>query len=147
MAFHTGHCCFRFYASTPKIEQIGIIRILDFRKKINYMTIISDTIIPELVTAIVNEVDPEMILLFGSRAKGTNGPDSDIDLLIIEKEPFNASHRRWDELKRIRTALKNIKPAKDILVYSRQEVEYWKDSINHIIPTCLAEGIVLYERP
>jgi len=110
------------------------------------MTDLSESIISELVAAIVSEVDPETILLFGSRARGTNRDDSDIDLLVVEKGPFNEKRPRWDELTKIRASIKNIKLAKDILFFSSQEIEYWRGSINHIIPTCLSEGIVLYER-
>ena len=37
--------------------------------------------------------------------------------------------------------------SKDILVYSRAEVEYWRDSLNHVVARALREGRVLYERP
>jgi hypothetical protein len=33
---------------------------------------------------------------------------------------------------------------KDVLVYSRDEVERWKGSSNHVIRTALREGRVLY---
>ena len=36
---------------------------------------------------------------------------------------------------------------KDILVYSRDDVEYWRDSLNHILARALRERKVLYERP
>jgi predicted nucleotidyltransferase len=34
----------------------------------------------------------------------------------------------------------------DILIYTSDEVLRWSSSLNHIIPTALREGIVLYER-
>ena len=44
-------------------------------------------------------------------------------------------------------ALSGVGVAKDILVYSRPEVEYWRDSLNHVVARALREGRVLYERP
>ncbi|MGH7565020.1 MAG: hypothetical protein ACREK5_11465 [Gemmatimonadota bacterium] len=36
--------------------------------------------------------------------------------------------------------------AKDILLYSADELERWRDSPNHIIGRALRQGRVLYER-
>jgi predicted nucleotidyltransferase len=47
--------------------------------------------IKDVAAQIVREFDPEKIILFGSHARGTAGPDSDVDLLIIipfEGKPF-----------------------------------------------------------
>lgn len=99
-----------------------------------------------IVNVIKSEVDPEKIILFGSRARGDFRKDSDLDLLIIEKEPFSGGRSRLKELSKIRRALRNTELTKDILLYSIDEVEYWKDSINHIIANSLREGQVLYER-
>lgn len=38
-----------------------------------------------LVDRIVDRIDPEAIWLFGSRARQTNRPDSDFDLLIVTR--------------------------------------------------------------
>jgi len=100
----------------------------------------------QIISVILREVDAEKVILFGSRARGDNKPTSDLDLLVIEKGKFSKERSRWNETKKIRMALKDYKMSKDILVFTEEEVNYWKDSINHIIPTCLEEGKVLYER-
>ena len=100
----------------------------------------------QIINAILREVDAEKVILFGSRARGDNKPTSDLDLLVIEKGKFSKERSRWNETKKIRMALKDYKMSKDILVFTEEEVNYWKDSINHIIATCLEEGKVLYER-
>lgn len=38
-----------------------------------------------LVVRLVNALDPQMIWLFGSRARGDARPDSDFDLLVVAK--------------------------------------------------------------
>uniref|UniRef100_A0A832DHI8 Nucleotidyltransferase domain-containing protein n=1 Tax=Ignavibacterium album TaxID=591197 RepID=A0A832DHI8_9BACT len=100
----------------------------------------------EIIKRILREVEAEKIILFGSRARGDNKPDSDLDLLIIVKDDFSKNNSRWKHTFKIRKALKDFIIPKDILIFSQSEVEYWKDSLNHIIPTCLREGKVLYER-
>jgi len=39
--------------------------------------------VPEVVDAVVRACDPEEVLLFGSVARGDDGPDSDIDLMVV----------------------------------------------------------------
>ena len=45
------------------------------------MLLVTDGLLGELVRAIVAEVDPEQVVLFGSRARGDEREDSDVDLL------------------------------------------------------------------
>jgi predicted nucleotidyltransferase len=110
------------------------------------MAPLTDELIQEMTDAIVREVDPERIILFGSRARDEAGADSDIDLLIVESEPFGPNRSRHQEITRLYRALSQFGIAKDILVYSTDEVTKWQHSINHIISHSLQEGKVLYER-
>lgn len=105
---------------------------------------VTETLIQEMVAAAAQEVQPEAIILFGSHATGQARPDSDVDLLIIETAPFGANRDRRKELVRLWRALSRFAVAKDILVYSRAEVEQWRNARNHIIARALREGRVLY---
>jgi len=107
---------------------------------------LSEQLIRGMVQAIVHEVQPWRIYLFGSCARGRHTPDSDVDLLVVEGETFGPARNRWSELKRIRKALKPFRISKDILVYSTDEFERWENSINHIIAHAVKEGKLLYER-
>jgi predicted nucleotidyltransferase len=101
----------------------------------------------EMVSAIVAAVAPQEIVVFGSWAKGTAGPDSDIDLLVIQAEPFGPGRGRRQEMVRIWRALAQFQVAKDVLVYSRDEVDHWRGALNHIIARALREGVTVYEQP
>lgn len=46
---------------------------------------VTDQLLAEVVRRILTIGSPIKILLFGSHAKGTARPDSDLDLLIIEE--------------------------------------------------------------
>ena len=106
-----------------------------------------EEVLPRIVQKIVDLVHPEKIVLFGSRARGTAKETSDLDLLVIESEPFGPGRSKFEELGRLYENLGGFGIAKDILLYSHDEVEEWRASINHVIARALREGKVLYERP
>ena len=48
-----------------------------------YPVLVTETLLQEIAKRVIETFDPQKIILFGSRAKGTPRPDSDIDLLVI----------------------------------------------------------------
>lgn len=102
------------------------------------------SLLAEMTRAVVETVNPEQVLVFGSHARGDATAESDVDLLVVESQPFGPGRSRRQELQRIRRALSRFPVLKDVLVYSRAEVERWKDSLNHIIRKAYSEGKVLY---
>ena len=107
---------------------------------------VTDALIEQMAQAIVAEVDPEQVILFGSRGRGDEREDSDIDLLVVEAEPFGPERSRRQEMVRLYHALAQFPVPADVLVYSREDVAYWRDSLNHVLARALREGKVLYER-
>ncbi len=103
-------------------------------------------LLQEMVEVIVREVDPEAIILFGSRARGDARPDSDVDLLVVESEPFSVQRSRRLETMKLYRALMNWPISKDLLVYSRDEFDKWKASLNHVVGRASREGRILHER-
>ena len=91
-------------------------------------------------------MNPERVILFGSHARGMAGPDSDLDLLIVEDAPFDGARSRREEAARLWHLLRRFLVPKDILVFSRNEIERWRHSANHVIAKALNEGRVLYAR-
>lgn len=98
--------------------------------------------IREMVRRLVAGFHPEKIILFGSYARGTAGPDSDVDLLVVKRL---TSSKRQERLA-MRLALRGLGLAKDVLVVTPEEVEVYKNIVGTIIYPALREGKVLYER-
>jgi uncharacterized protein len=102
----------------------------------------SDEYIQELTNKIVDSFNPIRVYLFGSYAYGNPSPDSDIDLMIV----MNSDLPRYKRSSAIHLKCFPYKIPLDILVYTPDEFEYWKDTINHIINEVDKKGKVLYER-
>ena len=111
------------------------------------MVPVTDELLDGMVRAIVAEADPERVILFGSRARGEAHDRSDVDLVVVEAEPFGAGRSRVEEATRLYRATSGFLVNKDILVFTLAEMEYWRDSLNHVLARAVREGKVLYERP
>ena len=107
---------------------------------------VTDAVIERMAQALVAEADPEMVILFGSRARGDFWMHSDVDLIVVQAEPFGPERSRHKEMLRLRRALRRFAIPVDLLVYSLEDVEYWRDSLNYVLARALREGTVLYER-
>lgn len=97
--------------------------------------------IDRAVEILKKEMNPRRIILFGSTARGEDGPDSDLDLLLV-LERFDS---RVGEMRRASTLLAPLNVPIDILVYSEDEVREWGSVTNHVINEALLEGRVLYD--
>jgi predicted nucleotidyltransferase len=102
-----------------------------------------DQVLAEIVRRLKDAFQPERIYLFGSKARGDTGPDSDYDLLIVV--PDEASPER----KRSRLAyqaLRGTRAAADVLVWTKEAF----DSRLHLpasLPAIVVrEGKLLYGR-
>lgn len=96
-----------------------------------------------MVDRLVERFDPDQIILFGSQARGTAGPGSDVDLLVIM--PVSGS-KRARQLE-MRLALHDIAVPKDIILATPDEVARRRDIVGTIVRPALREGKVLYARP
>ncbi len=101
---------------------------------------------PEKVEAAVRRIvevsRPEKIIVFGSFARGTQGWNSDLDVLVITGDTV-ANPRQ--ESARIRRALRDIPMAIDVLVVPRGQWEHLKDTPGLVYREALRTGKVVYE--
>jgi uncharacterized protein len=101
---------------------------------------VTDAMLQEIVRRILSAGQPLRIVLFGSHATGQARPDSDLDILIIEESDLPRYRRAARYLK----ALVGLYPAKDVVVWTPQEIEEWAQVPNVFITTVLREGRTLY---
>ena len=97
-----------------------------------------------IVRAIIEEVDPEQVVLFGSRGRGDHRADSDVPGRHPSRSVPGGRRR---EMVRLYGAVAGFPVPADILGYSRADIHYWRDSLNHLLARASREGQVLYERP
>jgi predicted nucleotidyltransferase len=94
-----------------------------------------------IVERLIAAYQPERIYLFGSKARGDYGPDSDFDLMVVV--PDDASPVR----KRSRLAyevLRGTGTAADVLVWTRSAFESRLHLVASLPATVLREGKLLH---
>lgn len=96
----------------------------------------------ELCRRVVELCQPERIILFGSYAAGNQSEESDLDLLVI-KENIASKHR---ESVAIWQALRDIPLAKDIVMATPEEFEFYRHEPGSVLRTADEKGVVLYVR-
>jgi predicted nucleotidyltransferase len=94
------------------------------------------------VQRIVEALNPEKIILFGSYAYGKPNPHSDVDLLVILKTKESLKERSWMVS---RLLLPRPFPV-DILVKTPKEIEKALKTGDFFLEEILTRGKVLYER-
>jgi uncharacterized protein (DUF433 family) len=96
-----------------------------------------------LLDAIVAHFDPLQVILFGSRARGEAGADSDIDLLVVLDDAAPADKLGWRSAFEAR---KDFHGAVDIVPCRRRWFEDRRDVIGSLAHMAAEDGIVVYER-
>lgn len=99
-------------------------------------------VIEGMVRRIVKRFDPERIILFGSHARGTTGPGSDVDFLVVL--PVSGSKR--EKQTEIGLALDRFKVPVDVIVTTPEEFAWRKEIPGTIERPAAREGKVLYAR-
>jgi len=94
----------------------------------------------EVTRRILEIVQPQRVLLFGSSVRGQFTPDSDLDVLVIVRGPV---HRRYLAQKIIRN-LRGIGAPVDIVVATEEDIARYGDKFGTILRPALLEGQVLY---
>lgn len=96
-----------------------------------------------IVKKIVQEYQPDRIVLFGSYAWGNPTEDSDVDLFIVKK----SAKRRIDRARELRAKLIGNKfPPMDLLIYTPEELDGRVAIEDFFIKDVLEKGKVLYAK-
>ncbi|GJD22167.1 hypothetical protein RIVM261_071230 [Rivularia sp. IAM M-261] len=107
------------------------------------MQFITDTIITEITQRIVNELNPEEIILFGSYAWGNPHQYSDLDLCVIVPDNIPKFDRiEWGV--RALNAVNDLMIDVDIAIKTRSDVETFKKVPASLTKKIIERGKLLY---
>ena len=101
----------------------------------------TDAAIKEITRRLITAAKPRKLILFGSFARGDFGPDSDLDILVIETS-VTSKHA---EMIRLRKALRGILVPIDVLVISEDDFKERSAHPSNVYYWAAREGKVLYE--
>lgn len=99
-------------------------------------------ILRNMIDILVREVEPDRIILFGSRGKNQHDDRSDYDLCVLKT---GVAHRR-DLAKQIYRLLYDLDAPIDVIVETPERFELLKNKRHLIYKTIATEGQVVYER-
>lgn len=105
------------------------------------MKTIQEAQLDVVMQRLINEFQPERIILFGSHAWGTPTEDSDLDLLVIVPQ---SSERPTRRAARAYRCLRGLTIPAEILVKTRAEVERYQTVRASLESEILERGKVLY---
>ena len=95
----------------------------------------------EIIDRIVTKFSPEKIIIFGSVAKGTAGPDSDVDVLVI----MDTELPYYKRAAPIRSAMRGVRAPVDILVLTQEEYDRLKENEFSFANEIYRTGVTAYE--
>ena len=94
-----------------------------------------------LVESIIKDYEPEMVLLFGSQARGDANKYSDIDIIIVK----DTKERLKDRHNIIHTVADPRVPV-DLIIYTPQEFRDMVRVGHRFVEKALRDGVVLYDK-
>ncbi len=103
----------------------------------------SPILLNEIRERLVQEFQPEKVILFGSHAWGQPTPDSDIDLMVIVEHSTQSDYERAVRGYR---CLSGINMPKDIIVKTKEEFDFFRFVRASLEYQIAEEGKVLYDR-
>ena len=99
--------------------------------------------VPNLVDLVVEACSPEEVLLFGSLARSDDGPDFDLDLMVMCSSVDDAKRHELEA--KLYVALGEAVPVQ-VFVTNRRECERRRDVVGSMHYSPLREGRVVYAR-
>lgn len=103
-----------------------------------------DPRISAVAAGIAAAIPEAQVRLFGSRARGTARPDSDVDLLITVPDPWLVDHDRMRVLGDLWRRHSSYRLPLDLLLYSESEVIERRQYRSAVTTRAYEEGILLH---
>jgi len=101
-----------------------------------------DPRISAIASGIAAAIPDAQVRLFGSRAKGTSRPDSDVDLLITVPDQWLAAHDRVRVLGDLWRQYSSHRLPLDLLLYTETEVSQRQQYRSAVTSLAYQEGIL-----
>jgi len=101
---------------------------------------IDEGLIARIVERVLSASQPECIILFGSAATGSMGPDSDIDILVLHRGVGDAR----EESVRIRSRLRGLGFPFDVVMMRIERFQETRDVIGGLAYPAARQGKVIY---
>ena len=89
----------------------------------SYAYVVDEPLLSTIAAEIQAAIPGAEVRLLGSRARGTERPDSDLDLLVTVPDEWLASHSRFVESDALGWKLAHHRLPIELLLYSSSEVE------------------------
>src|SRR5487761_2691718 len=74
----------------------------------------------EIVSRLIDAYEPERVYLFGSKARGDHGPDSDFDLMVVVAKTSEPGYRLAQNA---HSLLWGVRTAADVLIWDRDRFD------------------------
>jgi predicted nucleotidyltransferase len=101
----------------------------------------NDGMLAEIVHRLVEAFRPERIYLFGSKARGDGGPDSDYDVMVVVSHASEPGYRLAQQA---HSVLWDVWTAVDVLVWPKERFDSRLHLQASLPATILREGKLLY---
>ncbi|MCT0198628.1 nucleotidyltransferase domain-containing protein [Synechococcus sp. CS-1325] len=106
----------------------------------SYHYVVDEPLLGTIAAEIQAAIPGAEVRLFGSRARGTARPDSDIDLLVTVPDAWLAQRSRFEETGALAHKLAHHRIPIDLLVYSQEEVAHHRLARQHVVTVAYRNG-------
>ena len=111
------------------------------RGKVDTNILQRDVYLRKTVESIIDHYRPIQIYLFGSKARGDEGPNSDYDLLVVVRDKVPREKR--NQFHDLRWKL-GLTKAIDVVIFTKEGFESRLDVKTSLPSTVVGEGKLLY---
>jgi uncharacterized protein len=99
----------------------------------SYSYMVDEPLLRTIAAEIQAAIPGAEVRLFGSRARGTERPDSDLDLLVTVPDAWLATHSRFEETGELCWKLAHHRIPIDLILYSHQELRERRQYSQHVV--------------
>lgn len=109
-------------------------------RRSSYSYVVDEPLLRTIAAEIQAAIPGAEVRLFGSRARGTARPDSDLDLLVTVPDAWLASHSRLEETDALGWRLAHHRLPIELLLFSSSEVEERRRGRTNVIAEAFRYG-------